>query len=564
MICIFFISQKQRIIRVYKGGVLLEAMNSSFSDLGLSAPVVEAITALGYEVPTPIQAQTIGLMLAGKDVIGQAQTGTGKTAAFSLPLLQKIDPERGEVQALVLTPTRELTIQVAEAIYRYGKNLHIHVLPVYGGVSIGKQIGRLDQGVHVVVGTPGRIMDHMRRGTLKLDTARYIVLDEADEMLNMGFQEDVEWILQQTSPDRQMALFSATLPPAIRKLAEQYMRDPHEVLVAPGKMNIPQIEQRLYVVAQYQKLEALTRLLDTEDITSALIFTRTKLGAAELTETLQARGYAAEALHGDMNQQARETVLRKFRKQVVDIVIATDVAARGLDVENISHVINYDMPSDVEYYVHRIGRTGRAGRTGVALTLATQRELRMVTIIERYLKIRIERARVPTEADVAANRAAMLAQTLQTALAGDIQRPYLDIVAQLADDYSLEQVAAVALRLADEAMNPRSGALSLVDQVVENKQSDDEYSQDDDAEPRVKLFVNKGSRSGIRVNDIVGALANEGGIPGREIGQVTVHGGFSFAEIPARHQRRVLQRVANTMLRGVPVTFGLAKPRDES
>ncbi len=542
-------------------------MNLSFAELGLSAPLQDAITALGYEAPTPIQAQTIGLMLAGHDVIGQAQTGTGKTAAFALPLLQLIDPSRHEVQALILTPTRELTIQVAEAIFRYGKNLKIHALPVYGGVSIGKQIGRLDQGVHVVVGTPGRVMDHMRRGTLKLDTVTKVVLDEADEMLNMGFQEDVEWILEHTTADRQTALFSATLSPSIRRLAERFMRDPREVLVSNSKLSVPNIEQRVYIVPQHQKLEALTRLLDTEDTTSVLIFTRTKLGANELTDALQARGYKADALHGDMNQAARESVLRKLRKQAVDIVIATDVAARGLDVENISHVINFDLPNDVEYYVHRIGRTGRAGRAGIALTLATQRELRMINTIERFLKVRIERARIPTEADVAANRVTLLTQTLQNALATEIQRPYLEIIAQLADDYSLEQVAAVALRLADESMNPRAGALSLVDAPDGGRDRDRDDDRDDQFNedgPRVKLFISKGSRAGIRVNDIVGALANEGGVPGREIGQVTVHGGFSFAEIPSRYQRSVVQKVGNTTMRGVPVTIGLAKPNEES
>lgn len=541
-------------------------MNNTFSELGLSAPIINAITALGYEAPTPIQAQTIGLLLGGEDVIGQAQTGTGKTAAFALPILQRIDPKRREVQALVLTPTRELAIQVAEAIYRYGKNLGIHALPVYGGVSIGKQIGRLEAGVHVVVGTPGRVMDHMRRGTLKLDAVTRVVLDEADEMLNMGFQEDVEWILEHTPAERQTALFSATMSPSVRRLAEQYMHNAHEVLIAPSKLSIPQIAQRLYIVPHHQKLEALTRLLDTEDLTSVLIFTRTKIGAAELTEALQARGYAADALHGDMTQQMRETVLRKLRKGTVDIMIATDVAARGLDIENISHVINYDLPNDVEYYVHRIGRTGRAGRPGIAITLATQRELRMINSIERFLKIRIERARLPTEADVAANRAVMLAETLQTALASDLQRPYLDIIAQLADDYSLEQVAAAALRLADEGMNPRSGALSQMDGATPQREDEDtsHFDRDGQDEPRVKLFISKGSRAGIRVNDIVGAIANEGGVPGREIGPVTVHGGFSFAEIPARYQRRVIERVGSTTMRGVPVTVGLARQREES
>jgi len=540
-------------------------MESTFSDLGLSPQIVEAITALGYEAPTPIQAQTIGLMLAGHDVIGQAQTGTGKTAAFALPLLQQIDPKKHAVQALILTPTRELTIQVAEAIYRYGKNLKRHVLPICGGVGYGKQLSKLGSGVQVVVGTPGRVMDLIRRETLKLDQVRHMVLDEADEMLNMGFLEDVEWILQQIPAERQTALFSATMSSPVRRLAEQYLNSPKEILIAPSSLNVPNIEQRLYVVTAYQKIEALARLLDTEDLTSVLIFTRTKVGASELTEALQARGYAADALHGDMAQAARETVIRKMRKGTVDIVIATDVAARGIDIENISHVINYDMPSDVEYYVHRIGRTGRAGRTGVALTLATQRELRMISTIERFLKIKIERARLPTEKDVAANRAVMLTEAIQTALSADTPRPYYQIVTQLSDDYSLEQIAAAALRLFDESMQPRAGALSGQGVQPTGEETRDYDFEDEIGEgPKVKLFINKGSRSGIRVNDIVGAIANECNIPGREIGPVTVHGGFSFAEIPARYQRRVVEKLSNTTMRGIPVSINLARPHDES
>ncbi len=538
-------------------------METSFKELGLSEPIVEAITALGYEQPTPIQAQTIGLMLNGQDVIGQAQTGTGKTAAFSLPVLQRLDHEKRALQALILTPTRELAIQVAEAVFRYGKNLKTHVLPVYGGVGYGKQLAKLESGVQVIVGTPGRVMDHIRRGTLKLDEVKFIVLDEADEMLNMGFLEDVEWILQQTPSDRQTALFSATFSPQVRSLAEKYMHNPREVLIAPARLDVPLIEQRLYVVRPHEKFEALARLLDTEELASTLIFTRTKLGAQELAESLQARGYAAEALHGDLTQQAREMVVRKLRKGTVDIVIATDVAARGLDIENISHVINYDLPGDIEYYVHRIGRTGRAGRTGVAITLATQRELRFVTMIERVLKIRIERARVPTERDVAANRSTTLTQALQTALTVDTPRSYFPIIESLVDDYSLEQIAAAALRLYDEQLQPRAGALSGAPAVNEKEPEAPSFEFDPAEEQRVKIFISKGSRSGIRVNDIVGAIANEAGVPGREIGPVTVHGGFSFAEIPARYQRKVMERMADTSMRGIPVTLSLARKDDD-
>lgn len=542
-----------------------QTIETTFSGLGLVQPLVDAITALGYEAPTPIQAQAIGLLLARRDVIGQAQTGTGKTAAFSLPILQQIDPKKSYVQALILTPTRELTIQVAEAVYRYGKNLRIQVLPIYGGVGYGKQMNKLETGVQVVVGTPGRVMDLMRRGTLNLEHVRHLVLDEADEMLNMGFLEDVEWILQQTPADRQTALFSATMSTEVRRLAEQYMRDAQEILIASSALSVPQIEQRVYVIPPYQKLEALTRLLDTEDISSVLIFTRTKTGAAELTEALQARGYAADALHGDLAQQGREMVIRKMRKGTVNIVVATDVAARGIDIENISHVINYDLPSDVEYYVHRIGRTGRAGRAGVALTFATQRELRMIATIERTLRVKLERMRPPTERDVAANRAATLAEAIQTGLANDTPRAYYQLIAQLSDDYSIEQVAAAALRLYDELLQPRGAALSGQTRLLDEAEAAPAYAFDDEAddEARVKLYISKGSRSGIRVNDIVGAIANECGIPGREIGPVTVHGGFSFAEIPARYQRKVIARMGNTTMRGIPVTIGIARPPDD-
>lgn len=538
-------------------------MEQTFSELGLSQSLVEAITALGYEVPTPIQAQTIGLMLAGHDVIGQAQTGTGKTAAFALPLLQHIDPKRHAVQALILTPTRELTIQVAEAVFRYGKNLRVQVMPIYGGVGYGKQIGKLESGVQVIVGTPGRVMDLIRRGTLRLDAVKHLVLDEADEMLNMGFLEDVEWILEQLPKERQTALFSATMSAPVRRLAEQYLNDPREVLIAPTALNVPKITQRLYVMSNHQKMEALTRLLDTEDIAAVLIFVRTKTGASELTESLQARGYAADALHGDMTQQGREAVIRKLRKGTVDIVVATDVAARGIDIENISHVINYDIPGDVEYYVHRIGRTGRAGRTGVAITLATQRELRMISMIERYMKTKLERMRVPTERDVAANRASTLTEAIQTGLSTETPRDYYQIIGQLVDDYSLEQIAAAALRLFDEGLQPRAGALTgQAMQAQEEKAAAAPYEFEEEEDggdgPKVKLFISKGSRAGIRVNDIVGAIANECGIPGREIGPVTVHGGFSFAEIPARYQRRVIQKLAHTTMRGQAVTINLA------
>ncbi|HEX6863504.1 MAG TPA: DEAD/DEAH box helicase, partial [Thermoanaerobaculia bacterium] len=360
-------------------------VTESFESLGLSEPILKAIAEVGYEAPTPIQAKTIPAMMAGRDLIGQAQTGTGKTAAFAIPILEKIDPSSPEVQALVLAPTRELAIQVAEAVHTYSKHLgRIGVIPVYGGQPIQLQLKRLQRGVHVVVGTPGRIMDHLRRGTLRLDALRIVVLDEADEMLRMGFIDDVEWILAQAPPERQTALFSATLPREVRRIAERHLKKPVSIEIERPTLTVPAIEQRYLNVSPQQKLDALTRILETEPTEAVLIFTRTKTGAAELSERLQGRGYAAEAMHGDMNQAQRESVIRRLKAGQVEIVVATDVAARGLDVERITHVVNYDIPNDVEAYVHRIGRTGRAGRSGVAVLFVQPRERRMMAEIERY------------------------------------------------------------------------------------------------------------------------------------------------------------------------------------
>src|ERR1700710_70385 len=389
-------------------------------------------------------------MLAGRDLIGQAQTGTGKTAAFAIPILEKIDLAIPEVQALVLAPTRELAIQVAEAIHSYSKFLgRVGVLPVYGGQPIQLQLKRLDRGVHVVVGTPGRIMDHLRRGSLRLDAVRVVVLDEADEMLRMGFIEDVEWILSQAPEGRQTALFSATLPREVRRIAERHLGNPISIEIEHKTMTVPATEQRYLHVSPQQKLDALARILETEETDAVLIFTRTKNGAAELTERLQGRGYAAESMHGDMNQAQRETVIRRFKGGQVEIVVATDVAARGLDVERISHVVNYDIPNDVEAYVHRIGRIGRAGRSGVAVLFVSPRERRMMTEIERYTGARIMPMKMPSQADVAARRVALFKDNIRTTIEeGDLDL-YLSLVEELVEEgLDLAEIAAAAAKLA--------------------------------------------------------------------------------------------------------------------
>src|SRR3954464_5464344 len=416
----------------------------TFESLGLSAPILRAITEIGYEAPTPIQEKTIPPMLAGRDLIGQAQTGTGKTAAFAIPILEKLDPAGPEGQALALAPPRERAIQGAGAIHTYSKyGGRGGVLPVYGGQPIQLQLKRLDPGVHGVVGPPGRIMDHLRRGSLRLDAVRLVVLDEADEMLRMGFIEDVEWILSQAPEGRQTALFSATLPREIRRIAERPLQDPVAIEIEQKTLTVPTIEQRYLIVTPQQKLDALARILETETADAVLIFTRTKNGAAELTERLEGRGYAAEAMHGDMNQAQRESVIRRLKGGQVEIVVATDVAARGLDVERISHVINYDIPNDVEAYVHRVGRTGRAGRSGVAVLFASPRERRMMMEIERFTGQRITPMKMPTQADVAGRRVAMFKDSIRRSVGeGDLDL-YLSLVEELVEEgMDLAEIAA--------------------------------------------------------------------------------------------------------------------------
>ncbi len=377
-----------------------------FQDLGLSAPLLKAVDEVGYEAPSSIQAAAIPPLLAGRDLLGQAQTGTGKTAAFALPLLSKLDLDP-HLQVLVLTPTRELALQVAEAMQTYARHLKgFHVLPIYGGADMGAQLRQLQRGVHAVVGTPGRVQDHLRRGTLKLDRLTAVVLDEADEMLRMGFLEEVEAILEHTPAEKQVALFSATLPEPIKRVARRYLRDPVEVKIATRTATVATVTQRYWPVTGVHKLDALTRILEVEDFDGMLIFVRTKVTTVELAEKLEARGFACSALNGDMNQALRERAVERLRKGQLDIVVATDVAARGLDVERISHVVNYDMPNDVESYVHRIGRTGRAGREGVAILFVAPREQHALRAIEKATRQAIDRMSLPTREDITGKRIA--------------------------------------------------------------------------------------------------------------------------------------------------------------
>jgi len=521
---------------------------TTFEALGLSETLLAALRELGYDEPTPIQAQAIPAMLSGRDVIAQAQTGTGKTAAFALPIIERLQPTRAP-QALVLAPTRELAMQVAEAVFRYGKSREARVLPVYGGQPIERQLRALERGVQVVVGTPGRIMDHMRRGTLALDAIRTVVLDEADEMLDMGFAEDIEYILQYTPPERQTALFSATLPEAVQSLAQRYTRDPLRISVVSETLSAPRIKQVYYDVLPREKLDALCRVLDVETPASAIIFCRTRAEADELGESLQGRGYLAEVLHGDLSQAMRDRVMKRFREGQIELLVATDVAARGLDIPDVSHVVNYDVPGDPESYVHRIGRTGRAGRAGMAITLITPRERRQLQLIERATRTRIQPSKLPTLADVAARRREAFRDALREVLANENLDPYVLMVEEMTVEHDVTELAAAAFKLLLNEVEQEDTLVS-----VEGDSAGTEAGM-------TRLFLDVGRFDRIRPADIVGAIANEVGLSGKQIGAIDIYDRFAFVEVPSDQAQRVLHGLAGVTLRGRRVRVSLAKPK---
>lgn len=545
--------------------------SNPFAALGLRAEIVETLTALGYEAPTPIQERTIPLMLSGRDLIGQAQTGTGKTAAFSLPILQKIDPKLRDTQALILTPTRELAMQVADAIHTYSAKLGpISVLPVYGGAPIVPQLKRLERGAHVVVGTPGRLIDHLDRGSLNLSKIRVLVLDEADEMLKMGFVEEVEKILASASSERQVALFSATMPDEVLRIAKRHLRNPERVEIEHRSVSAPAIEQRFLNVSEGQKLEVLTQILELEPAEAVLIFRRTKTGSAELAEKLEGRGFAAVAMHGDMTQPLRESVIRRLRAGQVEIVVATDVAARGLDVEQIEHVINYDVPYDVEAYVHRIGRTGRAGRSGVATMFITPRERKMMREIERYTGTQIKPMKMPTRADIAAKRIGVFKDTIRKTIAeGDLDM-YVELVEQLVEEgpFDVADVAAAAARIANGS---RALVRAREEETVERIDTRTEAAppthpreREEPTDKTITLSMSVGRNDGIRPADVVGSIANEADIPGREIGPIDIQDDVTYVGIPQRYVDVVLEKVGKARFRGRAVNLKVALPGSQT
>lgn len=528
----------------------------TFKEFGLIDELMKAIDDVGYETPSPIQLKTIPVLLEGRDIVGQAQTGTGKTAAFALPGLQKIDTSTSRVQLLVLTPTRELAIQVAEAFHTYAKHLgRVRVLPIYGGQSITQQIKHLRQGVQVIVGTPGRVMDHMRRETIDLTNLKMVVLDEADEMLRMGFEEDVEWILSHTPETRQTALFSATMPRQVRRIAEKYLNEPVNIETERKTMTVVNTKQFYVNVSEGQKVDALTRILEADSSPgeAVLIFHRTKIGADQLTEKLQARGYAAEAMHGDMNQNQREAVIKRLKNNQVEIVVATDVAARGLDVEQITSVINYDMPGDTEVYVHRIGRTGRAGREGKAILFVTPRQQRMKRDIENYTKQHIEPFRMPTQADVASRRVAILKERILDTLTKQDLELYLSLVEELAEECGCDiaEIAAAATFLAVGDKPLQVKVQPKAEQLVK------QWNQD-----MTRLFVDVGRRDGVSAGDIVGAIANEGNVPGKAIGAIDIYDRFTLVDVPSEFTAQVLEQMRNSRIRSQKANLRVADSSD--
>jgi len=545
----------------------------AFAELNLIPPLLRALEDVGYETPTPIQAQTIPLLLEGRDVVGQAQTGTGKTAAFALPLLSRLELNRKSPQVLVLAPTRELAIQVAEAFQTYARHIKgFHVLPIYGGQSYDIQLRQLKRGVHVVVGTPGRVMDHMRRGTLKLGGLRALVLDEADEMLRMGFIDDVQWILEQTPDSRQIALFSATMPPAIRKIAERHLNHPEQITIRVKHATAETIRQRYWMVNGRHKLDALTRILEAEAFDAVLIFVRTKIATEELADKLGARGYAATALNGDIAQKQREAIVNRLRKGPLDILVATDVAARGLDVQRISHVINYDIPHDTESYIHRIGRTGRAGHEGDAILFVAPREKRMLYAIERATKKRIDQFEMPATETINNKRIAEFKQCITETLASDES---LELFADIIEQYRNEQnIPATEIAAALAKMVQGDKPLLLKDEPKRNPQRDDHnprfdapedkrksmrkpfrtrYNNDetkpdrrpkrehslkqDGHEPKPERGMERyrlevGEIHGVKPGNIVGAIANEIGLESEFIGHVRIMDDYSTVDLP--------------------------------
>ena len=547
---------------------------TGFAALGLRPEILSSLTSLGYEEPTPIQRETIPRLLAGRDLLGQAATGTGKTAAFALPVLNVIESGRPAITtALVLVPTRELAMQVSEAVFKYGSGLAVRTLPVYGGQPIRRQLRALQRGVHVVVATPGRALDHIRRGSLALDTIRTVILDEADEMLDMGFAEDIEEILRATPSTRQTVLFSATLPPRIRELAKRYQRDPDRVQVGGGDtvLDASLTRQTVYFVERSHKPSALGRVLDIEAPNSALVFCRTRTEVEELTEKMTGRGYRAEALHGGMDQPQRDRVMARLRDGTAELLIATDVAARGLDIDTLSHVFNYEVPSAPESYIHRIGRVGRAGRAGIAITLAEPRQRRLLRNIERLTGQTIDVRTVPSVADLRARQVESTAAALRQALTADDLEDFSGVMDELANEASDRTVALAAIKLVHEGRGAVLDEVEIPDASVAAASLGKSRRGDRDGpggrrpghsrpkpgprsgrsgSRRGFVHVGLGRKAGVRPGDLVGVIAHETGLSGKDIGPIRISDNYSVVGIPEDSVHEVILAIGSAKLRG--------------
>ena len=532
---------------------------TSFRDLKLSEPLIRVLDEIGYETPTPIQSQAIPLLMNGRDILGHAPTGTGKTAAFALPLLSRINVQDKNIQVLTLTPTRELAIQVAEAFQHYASHIKgFHVLPVYGGQEYGGQIRQLKRGVQVVVGTPGRLMDHMRKGTLELGNLQAVVLDEADEMLRMGFIDEVEWILDQTPDKRQMALFSATMPKQVERIARRYLNDPAEISIKARTATAETIRQRYWQVSGFHKLDALTRILEVESFDAILMFVRTKTATTELAEKLEARGYAAAAMNGDMAQKHREQTVERLKKGSLDILVATDVAARGLDVDRISHVINYDVPYDTEAYIHRIGRTGRAGRRGDAILFVAPRERRMLSVIEKATRQKIEQMVLPSTEAVNNKRIADFKQNITDTLAiGE-----LGFMQGLVEQYRQEHdVPAVEIAAALAKMTIGDKPMLLGPDKGKGKGRAKPIRDVEGGAERYRIEV--GHVHGVKPGNIVGAIANESGLDGEHIGSIEIEAEYSLVDLPVGMPKDIFMDLKKVRVCGQAMNISLARGKSK-
>ena len=531
--------------------------NLKFEEMDLSPEICAAVKDMGFEEATPIQSQAISIIKSGKDVIGQSQTGTGKTAAFGIPCLESIDPDNKKLQALILCPTRELAIQVSEEfrkLLKYKEN--IKVLPIYGGQPIDRQIMALKKGIQVVIGTPGRVMDHMRRRTLKMETVRIVVLDEADEMLDMGFRDDIETILTKIPENRQTMMFSATLSHEILELSKRFLHEPQFIKIVRKELTVPSIEQVYFDVKEKMKLDALTRVIDFYNPSLAIIFCNTKKRVDDVVEQLQGRGYFAEGLHGDLKQIQRDKVMQKFRNRTIELLVATDVAARGIDVDDVDIVFNYDVPQDEEYYVHRIGRTGRAGKSGKAFTFCVGKEIYKLRDIMRYTKTKIRQQKLPTLTDIEEVKTAQFVEKIKEVIEFGHLTKYADIVESIVkeDEYTYLDVAAALIKMNLAEENSDYTAMNDI-----NYSGEIYGSSPDDF---VRLFLNVGKKQNIRAKDIVGAFAGEAGIAGKVIGEIDIYDDYTFVDLPAQYVRDVMDSMRSSKIKGNKVNIEIAKNQE--